>query len=226
MGYACPVCDDPQADAGHLANHVAFTAILGDDAHGAWLDEHVPGWGEMGEAELADALRDSVDETEFPQVFEDTVGGLSESEESSAERAGALFEDAEEGRAHDHAGHDHGGQRAHPPGGDGPGIPSVDPRGPTDEETAAILEEAREMTRAMRGAEEDDEGDTDGDETADSDVDTSDDGLDHAEEGGSADAVDTDETDGRAEAADTVDAGEGADAEDADSADTDGNENE
>ena len=94
MGYACPVCGDPQADAGHLANHLAFTAILGADHHEAWLEEHAPSWGEMGEAELAEAVVDHVEETEFPQVFEDTVGGLKESaSDSLAERSGMLFED-------------------------------------------------------------------------------------------------------------------------------------
>lgn len=161
MGYACPVCEDPQADAGHLANHVAFTAILGDDAHGTWLDEHVPGWGEMDEAELADALRGSVEETEFPQVFEDTVGGLSESDVSPAERSGGLFDDGSSGEGHDQD-HDHGYDHDHghhdqldgaTSAVDVPDVAGVDPAGPTDEETAAILEEAREMTREKLGVE-------------------------------------------------------------------------
>jgi hypothetical protein len=134
MGYACPVCADPQADAGHLANHLAFTAMLGDEDHEHWLDEHASGWGEMGESELAEVVADLVEETEFPQVFEDTVGGLEETPEDPAGRSGALFEDD-----HDHAG------RAAGAAGD------------LDEETAAILEEAREMTRQMLGDEAADE---------------------------------------------------------------------
>ena len=137
MGYACPVCSDPQADGGHLANHLAFTAMLGDDAHGAWLDEHVPGWGEMGETELADAATEEVEAVEFPQVFEDTVGGLDDGGDPSAERSGALFDDA--GHGHDHADRAHA-DRMRDRGGAGE---------PTDEEAAAILEEAREMTRRM-----------------------------------------------------------------------------
>ena len=146
MGYACPVCSDPQADGGHLANHLAFTAMLGDDAHGAWLDEHVPGWGKMGETELADAATEEVEAVEFPQVFEDTVGGLDDGGDPSAERSGALFDDA--GHGHDRADRAHA-DRMRDRGGAGE---------PTDEEAAAILEEAREMTRRML----EDDGDNNG----------------------------------------------------------------
>lgn len=75
MGYACPVCGDPQQDAGHLANHLAFTAMLGEDDHEAWLDEHAPGWAESGEAALAERVVEHADERPFPQVFEDTTDG-------------------------------------------------------------------------------------------------------------------------------------------------------
>ncbi len=151
MGYACPVCSDPQADGGHLANHLAFTAILGDDAHEAWLDEHVPDWGQMGEAELADVAAEKVEAAEFPQVFEDTVGGLDDGGDPPAERSGALFDDA--GHSHGQAGHDHADADRARDGAAGDG------RGPTDEEAAEILEEAREMTRRMLDA--DDAGDED-----------------------------------------------------------------
>jgi len=72
MGYACPVCSDPQADAGHLANHLAFTALTGGDDHEAWLDDRVEGWDRLGEAELAEAVVEHAEETEFPQVFEES----------------------------------------------------------------------------------------------------------------------------------------------------------
>jgi len=75
MGYACPVCDDPQADATHLANHLAFTALTGGDDHEAWLDEHVPAWGQHGETELAAEVVDHADQREFPQVFEESGTG-------------------------------------------------------------------------------------------------------------------------------------------------------
>ena len=137
MGYACPVCSDPQADAGHLANHLAFTAILGDADHETWLDEHVPEWDGMGESELAAVVTDDVEETEFPQVFEDTVGSPEDPEDPLEERSGALFD--ESGHGHDHpGGHDH----TH-------GDHAADTSGPVDAETEAILEEAREMTREM-----------------------------------------------------------------------------
>lgn len=137
MGYACPVCSDPQADAGHLANHLAFTAILGDDDHETWLEEHASGWNEMGERELAVIVSERVEETDFPQIFDDTVGGLdAESGDPSTERSGALFEEGEHDRAH---AHDH----PHPERG------GIDTSGPIDEETKAVLEEARELTRRM-----------------------------------------------------------------------------
>ncbi|MFC6756985.1 MULTISPECIES: DUF5810 domain-containing protein [Haloarcula] len=75
MGYACPVCSDPQADATHLANHLAFTALTGGDDHEAWLDEHVPEWGQFGETELAERVVDHAEEREFPQVFEESGTG-------------------------------------------------------------------------------------------------------------------------------------------------------
>jgi hypothetical protein len=73
MGYACPVCDDPQADEEHLANHLAFTGMLTDEDHEAWLDEHAPGWEQMNPEQLASEIVDDVPEKEFPQVFEDTT---------------------------------------------------------------------------------------------------------------------------------------------------------
>ena len=153
MGYACPVCSDPQADAGHLANHLAFTAMLGDDGHEAWLDEHAPGWGSMGETELAELVGEAVEETEFPQLFEDTAGGPEHGpSDPPEERSGALF-----GEGADHAGHAHGGGHDHAPGPGGHASGDAPPGGgQVDDETAEVLEEAREMTRRMRGDDEDD----------------------------------------------------------------------
>lgn len=76
MGYECPVCSDPQADARHLANHMAFTALLGDETHEQWLDDTAPGWETDGDTELAERLRDKAPEVEYPQVFEDTSGEM------------------------------------------------------------------------------------------------------------------------------------------------------
>jgi hypothetical protein len=74
MGYSCPVCGDPQADEVHLANHLAFTAMVRSGDHEAWLDEHVPDWAQRGDEGLADAVTDLAEGTEYPQVFEDTTG--------------------------------------------------------------------------------------------------------------------------------------------------------
>lgn len=73
MGYECPVCSVPQADGRHLANHLAFTALLGDADHGTWLDEVVPEWAGMDEATLADRVVERAPERPYPQVFEDTT---------------------------------------------------------------------------------------------------------------------------------------------------------
>ena len=73
MGYACPVCSTPQADAEHLANHLAFTAMLGREDHESWLDEHAPGWDEDGPETLGDRVAEHAAETEYEEVFEDTT---------------------------------------------------------------------------------------------------------------------------------------------------------
>ena len=75
MGYACPVCDVPQRDAEHLANHLAFTALLRGADHEEWLDEVVPGWNEEGPDELAGRVVEYADEADYDEVFEDTAGG-------------------------------------------------------------------------------------------------------------------------------------------------------
>ena len=129
MGYACPVCDDPQADAAHLANHLAFTAMTGGDDHEAWLDETIGDWDQLGEAELGDLVAEHVEQREFPQVFEES--GLDE---------------------HDH---DH----AMPAGAD-----SQSDRELSDAD-AAVLEEARELTKEM--LDEDADAETDADEPQD-----------------------------------------------------------
>jgi hypothetical protein len=73
MGYACPVCATPQRDADHLANHLAFTAMLHGDAHETWLDEHAPGWGEAGVDELAPVVVEYAEAADYDEVFEERV---------------------------------------------------------------------------------------------------------------------------------------------------------
>jgi len=141
MGYRCPVCGDPQADGHHLANHLAFTAMLGDGGHEAWLDDHAPGWVDADPAELAGTVTDHAEETEFPQVFEDTT--------------------SEQSHAHDH---DHGESPITGLDGVGPG--DVDPSSLFDgagRDTEDILAEAREMTRRQRMDAVEDEPDSDED---------------------------------------------------------------
>ena len=160
MGYACPVCDDPQADARHLANHLAFTAILGDDAHEAWLDDNAPGWADEGESELAARIGDEVEQREYPQVFEDTTGGTPR----EGARSGELFE------SEGHAGHDHLDAGHEPETSDratADEVPHEQTEVPRDPETEAILDEARALTREMLGeAESDDDGEADADGAA------------------------------------------------------------
>ena len=134
MGYACPVCETPQADARHLANHLAFTALLGNADHESWLDEHAPDWEDAGEAELAERVVENASEVEFPQVFEDTTG---HDHDRDGPRSGELFDEERRTR--------------------GPGArePDLDP------ETEAAIEEAREMTRRATSDEDDSDGRTD-----------------------------------------------------------------
>ena len=122
MGYACPVCETPQADARHLANHLAFTALLGDADHESWLDEHAPGWEQAGETELAERVEGDASEVEYPQVFEDTTGH--DHRHGDEPRPGDLFDERPTR---------------------GPGGPSL------DAETAAAVEQARAMTEGDDG---------------------------------------------------------------------------
>ncbi|MFC4439636.1 MULTISPECIES: DUF5810 domain-containing protein [Natrialbaceae] len=70
MGYVCPVCDVEEADAVHLANHLAVTASLGRQDHRAWLEEHAPDWADCGPEELGEILAERATEIETPE-FDD-----------------------------------------------------------------------------------------------------------------------------------------------------------
>lgn len=67
MGFECPVCGALQADAEHLANHLAFSAMLGRDDHEAWLDDRAPGWSTQGPGDLAPTVADLAPERELPE---------------------------------------------------------------------------------------------------------------------------------------------------------------
>jgi hypothetical protein len=109
MGYRCPVCEHPQSDADHLANHIAFTALARGGGHEEWLDAHVPDWGDLDPASLGERVTEHAEEAGFPQVFDDITsdtdrdhgrhdsarGDLS-LEEARSRTAGAVSDDCEE----------------------------------------------------------------------------------------------------------------------------------
>jgi hypothetical protein len=138
MGYACPVCEAPQADGEHLANHLAFSALLGHDDHGDWLDDNAPDWGEDDPDELAERVTPLAESVEYPAVFDDTTG----------ERPDVDLADGDLEGGHDHV-HSHAHGTSGPQQAPGPGQ--------LDAEAREILDEARRLTE---GAEDDrDDGD-------------------------------------------------------------------
>lgn len=133
MGYACPVCSTPQADAEHLANHLAFTAMLGREDHESWLDEHAPGWSEQDPDTLGPRVAEHAAETEYEEVFEDTT--------------------------HDHGREMPFEQQLEQQVGGGRGRRGGAGRGSLTGDAEQILAEAREMTERMLDEEDgDDEG--------------------------------------------------------------------
>jgi hypothetical protein len=155
MGYACPVCDEPQQDAEHLANHLAFQAMTHAGDHESWLDEHAPDWAANGPAELAPRVADLAAEADYDVVFEDTADdGGGEDELYDPDLQGTLGE-FDHGNGHEHK-HGHGHGQADARGNDR-SRPGVD----TDElspETRDVLETAREFTRRMYTGETSDDG--------------------------------------------------------------------
>jgi hypothetical protein len=150
MGHACPVCETPHPDPEHLANHLAFTAMLGDEAHEAWLDEHATGWQEQSEDELADRVAEYGGEVGFPQVFDDTTHDHDHGDEP---RGGDLFEDELE--------------RANGPGREPVATGAGAGAGALDGEAQQILREAREMTEQLLDGDGADDGEGGNRETAD-----------------------------------------------------------
>ncbi|WP_049971826.1 DUF5810 domain-containing protein [Haladaptatus cibarius] len=142
MGFACPVCETPQSDGEHLANHLAFAAMLGDDDHETWLDEHTPGWSEESPDELASRVTEHASEEEYPQVFEDTV--------------------------HDH-GHQHHGQQERSLETELQQTGGYGRDANIGAEAQSILNEARQMTEEMldENGDTDGNGDADGNEDTD-----------------------------------------------------------
>ncbi|MFC4542498.1 DUF5810 domain-containing protein [Halosolutus amylolyticus] len=99
MGYACPVCDAEQADAEHLANHLAVTAALGRADHRDWLEEHAPDWADRGPEDLGTIVSEYAPEIETPE-FESGHGHEPTFEDELARQSrgpgrGALTSEAE-----------------------------------------------------------------------------------------------------------------------------------
>ena len=148
MGYACPVCDVPQRDGKHLANHLAFTAMLRHEEHEDWLDEHVDGWQDMNAPALAEVVVDHAEEQEFDELFEDTVDG--------------------EGHAHPH-GHGQGqGSPAIRTEGNF-GSETQDVLQEARELTQQMVGDADEVAEAVREREADEAADADSDDDAEGD---------------------------------------------------------
>lgn len=144
MAFRCPVCASLEVDGEHLANHLAFTAVIRGDDHEGWLDEHVSGWSEMGPGELAPLVVEAVPAVDVPEVdAEDADGGGGHAHEGGGRLEEALAR-----------------QGSHR----GPGSTSSQGRGDLSEEAAGVMAEAREMTKAMYGLDGDD---ADGGETED-----------------------------------------------------------
>ncbi|WP_436907517.1 DUF5810 domain-containing protein [Halosimplex marinum] len=181
MGYACPVCGDPQADAEHLANHLAFTAMLRGGDHEAWLDDRVDDWADLDPPDLAERVVDHADGEEFPQVFEDTTGG-----------------DHDHGHDHQHGGGRQGAGGPMPGGADA--VENAAPGGVADlddfeGETDDVLAEAKELTRRRRANAADDESDDGADADGTDDEEGAGEAADGDEGAAEGDAAD-DETDG------------------------------
>ncbi|WP_313693813.1 DUF5810 domain-containing protein [Halorarum halobium] len=155
MGYACPVCEVPQRDGEHLANHLAFTAMLREDDHEAWLDEHVPGWGEETPGELAERVTDHAEEAEFDEVFEDTTEGAGSHD-----------------HPHGHDGEHDGGSRPDAMNGREAGGFEGMAEAVTDEAVESVIQDAQELTEEMYGFDE--EESEEAEEAGDSGADTGD----------------------------------------------------
>jgi len=130
MAYLCPVCAEPQVDAAHLANHLAFTALIRGGDHETWLDEQAPAWDDHDESWLAGRVRESVAETDHPV-------------------------DKIETGSHGQTGHG-GGENSSDRRPDSGGTPGVslggdDWTGELDADARAVVEAARELTRRMAG---------------------------------------------------------------------------
>jgi len=93
MGYECPVCGVEEADGEHLANHVAFTALVRGGDHEAWLDEHVSDWADRDPDSLAPAVTERAAETDSEPSTEPHDHDVPSFERAGGGTAGAAAAD-------------------------------------------------------------------------------------------------------------------------------------
>jgi hypothetical protein len=160
MAYRCPVCDNPETDAEHLANHLAFTAVIRGDGHESWLDEHVPDWGDDDPESLAPKVAEAVPEVEVPEFDDD---------DASHDHGGRLEDELAQQSGH--RGPGAGGM------GDSAGA-SAGGHGDLTGDAAGVMEEARELTERMYGLDDDSEDESDGEASTAGDAEDDDDGGD------------------------------------------------
>lgn len=153
MAYRCPVCDTPETDAEHLANHLAFTAVIRGDGHEDWLDEHVPAWGDDDPDSLAPKVAEAVPEVDVPELDDGDDGG-------GHDHGGRLEDRLAEGAGHRGPGAAGAGDAGAAAGG----------RGDRTEDVAGVLQEAQRLTEQMYGL--DDGGEQAGGDETDEDADT------------------------------------------------------
>lgn len=171
MGYACPVCGDPQADAVHLANHLAFTALARGGDHEEWLDESIPDWETLGEETLGERAIEHAEDADYPQVFEDTTDQAGHDHDHNHDHN----QDHDYDHNQDHRRGRVGGDTTDPLVDDARSR-AADATPPED--AGDVYEEARELTRQRRAGasgESDEEADETTDEATADDAEAGDD---------------------------------------------------
>ncbi|MFB6220572.1 MAG: DUF5810 domain-containing protein [Halolamina sp.] len=131
MGFSCPVCETPQHDSEHLANHLAMTAMLHEDDHEAWLDEHVDGWGELTPPELGQRVVDAAEQVDYDEAAVEAADIPEEFRDGDEQGTGDATDAADAAPRTDRGSPARGSDEL-------------------DEETKEVLAEARELTEKRR----------------------------------------------------------------------------
>lgn len=153
MGYLCPVCETPFADAQSLADHLAVTAMLHSDDHETWLADTVPDWESCDRATVADSVVDHATEVDAEHPSESGhPDDNADQPAPTAAQPGPIQSD---------------GARQQLTAGDTPDSAAMAAGldDTLDAEAQSILQEARAFTQAMQGDREPSASET---ETADS----------------------------------------------------------